>query len=1271
MFGAMEFIAACGEDARHAPRKHPVRPIIGCEMYVAPGSRHEKSGTESENKYFHLVLLAQSREGYFNLLKLCSFAYTEGFYYRPRVDEELLARFHGGLICLSACVSGEIPFLIQAGKREEARRKALRYQEIFGRDNFFLEIQSHGIPRGQLKGPLSQGEIMRGIIEISRSTDIPLVATNDVHYLAREDASAHDILLCIGTGKVRTEQKRKKYYGEEFYFKTGEEMGALFPDCPEAVTNTMRIASRCNADVPRIRTQDLAGYLPHFEIPPGFKNADEYLRHLTFEGLPARYACLAEGSSSGEGAAIVQRAEYELGIIITMGFTGYFLIVADFINWAKERGISVGPGRGSGAGSIVAYSLRITDIDPLKYKLIFERFLNPERISMPDFDVDFCNERRAEVIQYVTEKYGAERVAQIITFSTLSAKAVIKDVARTLNVSIPEAEMLSELVPAEPKMTLKKAFEREPKLHEVEGDERYSELFTFARKLEGLHRHSGLHAAGLVIGKSVLHDFVPLYRDAKTGGVATQYTMGFLENCGLVKMDCLGLKTLDLIKHTEDIVRSRGGEFSHFSVAQMDEHNEAAFALLGEGKSEGIFQFESEGMRNVLRDAKPSCVEDLIALNALYRPGPMDNIPQFIESKHGRRKIRFPHPSLEDILKETYGVIVYQEQVLQVAQRVAGYSLGQADILRRAMGKKKMEVMREEKAKFIGGARKNGYSHEDADRIFELLVPFAGYGFNKSHAAAYAILAYHTAYLKANFPAEFMAANLSNEIGSPANKLPAYIDETRKLGIAVDPPNVNLSDRLFTTAGGRIIYGLKAIKGIGDRPAEEIVAGRRDGPYRDFLDFLQRVDIKGIGKKVIELLIATGAFDSIEPDRNRLWGNWEKAVDYAQNIKEDKKNGLSLFGGSGEKEYPDFEYRDFPALDRAAWLEREKSLLGFYVSGHPMDEYRQLWQKVVKADLGSLAALAPGNYILVGIVKTVKSIVTGKGEQMAFAALEDFNGEAELTFFPRVWEKYRESVREERVALIRTKFEFQKNRNRRSFIVEEYSSPEEAGELIKNEEARELKWEKHRLTWKYMADLKLGEAVKAAKGAYTIVGLLTSLRETVDRKGNSMAFGALQDYEGEIELLFFSNVWKENKALLSAGEFCALKGSIDPASDKNPDKPSFKVSSVQDIGRLARAAAKKEALGQEEAPPPPVRSREEEKPEVHIKVADTLCEERDFYLFRELLGENPGDCLVFLHMGGGAGERIIRISSNMRLSGREDALANIKGCPWVLSVWKQ
>ena len=1283
MFGSMEFVAAC--------QKKNITPIVGCEVYVSPGSRHEKKGTENENKYYHLVLLAANREGYFNLVKLCSFAYTEGFYYRPRIDEELLTQHKGGLIALSACVSGEIPRLIRAGKTDEAEQKALHYRNLFGADeqgnpNFYLEIQDHGIPAEVLRGPLSQQDLNRELAAISRKTGVPLVATNDVHYITQDDYIAHDVLLCIGTAKFRSEEKRKKYYGDQFYFKTADEMTTLFAAYPEAIANTVRIAERCAADIPMVSTKELPQYLPEFAIPAGFASADEYLRHVAAEGLAKRYA-KEKAANSVDWKRIQERCEYELGVIIQMNFTGYFLIVMDFVNWAIEHNISVGPGRGSGAGSIVAYALRITDIEPLKYGLLFERFLNPDRISMPDFDIDFANEGRDDVIKYITEKYGKERVGQIITFGTLGAKAVIKDVARTLGIPIDEAEKIAKLIPFKPGTTLKKAFEEEAKLRELEEDPKYTELFTLARKLEGLNRHSSLHAAGVVIGKSVLHNFVPLFKDSKTGAIATQYDMNHLENCGLIKMDCLGLKTLDVIKHTEELIRNRGGEYAFFSVKNAPEDDAATFKMLGEGHSFEIFQFESDGMQNILKQAKPGKIEDLIALNALYRPGPMDNIPQFIDSKNGRQSIYYPDPSLENVLKETYGVIVYQEQVMQVARIIAGYSMGQADLLRRAMGKKKKEIIDQEKIPFIEGAAKQGFSPAKAGQIYDILVPFAGYGFNKSHAAAYSVVAYHTAYLKANFPAEFMAANLTNEIHSAnKDKLSECIDEARKMGIAIDPPDVNHSEKLFTIVDGRIIYGLLGIKSVGDTPADEIVRCRKDGPYQDFMDFLARVDIKMVGKAVIEKLILTGVFDCFGMSREKLQGNFERAIEYAQKQKDDKKFGqTSLFDDTGEKEYTDFIFEEFPETSHLEKLKVEKQLIGFYFSGHPMDEYRSLWEKAVKVDLGRPEAMEPGNQILVGIIKTAR-IMNSKNGKMASVIIADYNGEIEMVFFPKVWENFQDRIKEDELAIVKGRIDYQRNREQYNFIVESVIDIREVEGAIAEDEALQRKRDKFRNVWLYMADLKSGSLTQVERGSYTVVGQLTDLREKQDRNGDDYAFGNLHDFEGDINLVFFAKVWKECRDMLSLNEFVALKGSFDP-DDRNQQKPSFKVSGIADIAALSRSAARKIAAEEEPKVPPAAATAmpanisaavpaavpaampaPEKQPAavpmraIHVRLhSEAASRDEGIVPLRNYMLGNPGSCPVFIHIG----EKIIRASAGIN---PEAELAN---CAGVMEAWRE
>jgi len=1280
MFGAMEFIAAC-------ENKKSVKPIVGCEVYISPGSRTEKKGAEHENKYYHMVLLAYNRTGYFNLVKICSLAYTEGFYYRPRIDDELLLKHHEGLIALSGCISGEIPRLIQTEKLEDAEKKAIYYRDLFGKDEngepcFYLEIQDHGITAEWLRNSdMSQKEINDAVAVISKKTGIPLVATNDVHYLTRDDYVAHDILLCIGTAKARSEEKRKKYFGDQFYFKTGDEMASLFVDYPNAVENTVKIAKRCNTDVPSVKVKELPQYLPDFAIPEGFNSDGDYLRHLTNEGLEKRYK--KEKSENGsEWENILKRSLFELDTIINMGFTGYFLIVADFIKYANERDIPVGPGRGSGAGSIVAYALRITDIDPLKYGLLFERFLNPERVSMPDFDIDFANYGRDEVINYVTEKYGKERVGQIITFGTLGAKQVIKDVARTLGISIPESDMITKLIPRGQDVTLKSAFEGEPKLAELENDPRYTEMFQLARKLEGLNRHSSLHAAGVVIGKSPLADLVPLYQerdDAKTGkqgAIATQYSMIYLEPCGLVKMDFLGLKTLDVIKHTEELIRQRGGKYSDFSVKDMPENDKKTFKMLGEGNSFGIFQFESDGMQDILKQTKPDSIDDLTALNAMYRPGPMQNIPRFVESKNGRQPITYPDPSLEGILKETYGVIVYQEQVMEVARIIAGYSIGKADLLRRAMGKKKKEILDEEKIPFLEGAVKQGFSKERASAIYDMLVPFAGYGFNKSHAAAYSVVAYHTAYLKANFPAEFMAANLINDIHSAdKDRLSKCIDEARKMGISVDPPDINRSDKLFTVVDGRIVYGFLGIKGLGEASAAEIVKGRQEEPYKSFMDFLEKADIKGVGRKVILLLIQTGAFDNFNVSRETLEGNLEKVIEYALKSKEDKQAGqTSLFEDSNDIKMPDYKFEEFPLMSRTDRLNQEKQLIGFYFSGHPMDEYREIWQNTVTVDLGKTEEYKIGNYVLVGIIKNIKQIITNKGSKMAFASLADYNGEIEVTFFSGPWERCQNIIKNDTVVILKGKIDYQKDKDKFSFIADSLINRQEVDSVVKEVNDLEEKNKLHRNTWLYMADLKSTYITQAKKGNYTVIGFLKSIRDFKDKNGNDMAFGTLQDFDGEIDLVLFSKFYSENRHLLNLNEIIALKGSIDPENERDPKKVSFKVTSIADYPQLSRSAAKKAAANEKVFEPELKKTVIEENndTEVHIKLKEGAADNNEeLNILRDYLAENSGLCTIYVHIPVEDGEKIIKAKSGLDTVNIDNVINGLKNCNSVAEVWRK
>ncbi len=1020
MFGALRFYRECLDQG--------MKPLIGCEFYVAPGSRTERGGSEHNTKYYHLILIAKNEEGYRNLMVLTSRSFTEGMYYKPRIDEELIREYSGGLVCLSACLAGQLPSLLQEGKYAEAEAHARRYRDIFGDDSYYIELQDHGIRE--------QREVAPKLIALARRLGIPMVVTNDAHYSEKKDYIAQDILLCIGTKRTRNESGRMKFEGSEFYLKDAEEMASLFPEYPEMLSNTVRIADLCDVKIPTP-----GPLLPDFDIPAEFADENEYIRHLVYEGLSKRYSEITE--------EIRERADYELGVIVKMGFVGYFLIVWDFINWAKQHAIPVGPGRGSGAGSIVAYAMTITDIDPLRYKLLFERFLNPERISMPDFDVDFCFERRQEVIEYVRQKYGDDRVGQIITFGTLKPKAAIKDVARVIEIPLSDVNMITKLVPDNPKTHMKDAFEVNEKIQgsgqlaPLKDDPRFSELFEMATALEGANRNTSLHAAGIVIGKTKLTDYVPLYKDSKTGKVATQFTMDLIEDCGLVKMDFLGLKTLTLITHTEELIHKRGGEYANFSCDNVSDTDPATYKMLGEGKSAAVFQFESQGMQNILKRAKPDKMEDLIALNALYRPGPMAYIDQFIESKFDPSKIEYPDPCLKDILEETYGVIVYQEQVMQVAQRIAGYSLGQADLLRRAMGKKKVEVMQKEKVSFIEGAVKNGFKAEDADRIFEILIPFAGYGFNKSHAAAYSVVAYRTAYLKANFPAEFIAANLTNEIAS-TDKLPEYIAEGRKMGIPIDPPDVNRSEPYFSVVDGHIVYGLLGIKGLGEQAAEMIAAEReKNGPYADFMDFLERVDLRTVNKRALEVLIQTGSFDCLGRHRSTLIANLERAMEYASHKKDATRFGqVSLFEDSGVQEFAEFKWDELDDWPQAEKLRIEKELIGFYISGHPLDAYRKAFDRASTFDLRYPdRAQKDKLYTVVGMIRTTRPYQTKSGKWMAFGTFEDFNGTVDLTFFPNTWEKVRDRALPDTVWGIVGKVDT--SRENPSFLVESLVSPDE------------------------------------------------------------------------------------------------------------------------------------------------------------------------------------------------------------------------------------
>jgi DNA polymerase-3 subunit alpha len=1018
MFGVLNFEHIC-----HA---NGINPLCGEEFYVAEGSHLEKntipySENGKKSYYYHLILIAENAEGYKNLCWLSSKAFTEGMYYKPRIDFELLQKYHTGLICLSACIQGEIPKTLLYGTEEKAEEVAKKYAELFGKDHYYIELQDHGIAE--------QKEVAPKLIALAHKLNLPLVVTNDIHYCRQEDAAAQDILVCIGTKKTRSDPNRMKFQGDQWYMKTEEEMRKLFPQCPEAIDNTLKIASMCNLTIPQYKTEQLKECLPVYQIPKEYTSQDAFVLHLVETGLKKRYKEITK--------EILDRAMYELGIIFKMGFSGYFLIVWEFINWSKEHGIPIGPGRGSGAGSLVAYAMTITDIDPFRFKLIFERFLNPERVSMPDFDVDMDFEFRQNIIQHTREWYGDPQVGHIVTFGTLKAKAVIADVGRVLEVPLNEVNMLKKGIPDNPKARLKDAFTPPDADHADNGqlipykdDPKYKELFDMCFKLEDVNRNTGLHASGMVIGRSELPYWAPVFKDAKTGKVAVQYTMDIIEPCGLVKMDYLGLKTLSLIRYAEDIInRHRPEGTPKFRCEDVSETDEKTFDLFCKGDTVAVFQFESPGMQKILRQAQPRKIEDIVALNALYRPGPMDYIPKYIEGKLHPETVTYPDPCLEGILSETYGVMVYQEQVMQVAQKIAGFSLGAADMLRRAMGKKKLNVLMEQKKKFEDGAVKNGFTKEHADEIFDIMIPFAGYGFNKSHAAAYSVVAYRTAWLKANRPAEFMAANLTNEITS-TDKLPEYIEEARKMGIPVDAPDINRSDEKFDVVDGRIVFGLMGIKGMGEGAAESIVKERNEhGPYKSFMDFLDRTDLKTVNKRALEVLIKTGAFDHLDKNRATLILNYEKAVDYEENKRSGGEFGqVSLFEDAGVKEFADFKFVEEEELPKMEKLDMEKELIGCYVSGHPLDDFRKVIEncatctseniercaKNAKAEKESLQASgtsfwqmrnAGTSYLAIGMLQNIRTIMTKKNEQMAFAKLADFRGSIDLTFFPRTWKE--------------------------------------------------------------------------------------------------------------------------------------------------------------------------------------------------------------------------------------------------------------------------
>jgi DNA polymerase-3 subunit alpha len=986
MFGAIEFYQKA--------KAEEVKPIIGCEAYLAPGSRQEKSSHLAHNDYFHLILLARNRAGYQNLIKLVSKAYLEGFYYKPRMDKELLAQHHEGIIALSGCLSGEIPYRIGQHDMDGAVRAAGEYADIFGKDHFYLEIQANGLEHQQIAN--------RGLVELHRKLGLPLVGTNDCHYLTPEDAKPHDVMLCLQTGKTITDANRLRFDTNQLYVKSSEDMAAAFSEAPEAVLNTCRIAEACDL------TLDFqTSHLPQYRVPEGFTR-ETYLETLTGRGLEER---LRERPSRIPRDRYDRRLKEELAVITSMGFAGYFLIVWDIINFARSRRIPVGPGRGSAAGSLVAYALRITDLDPLVYGLLFERFLNPERISLPDIDMDFCMDRRQEVINYVVEKFGKDHVCQIITFGTMKARAAIRDVGRVLEMPYAEVDRIAKLVPDQLKITLQEAMDQEPRLQElVASSPKVQELMSVAQSLEGLARHASTHAAGVVISQEPLTDHVPLYK-GPDGEVMTQYSMGDVEKVGLVKFDLLGLKTLTMIAHTERRIHAARSAERPFIVAEAPLDDAPTYALLSSGKTMGIFQLESTGMRDLLVGLRPDRFEDIIAIIALYRPGPMDLIPEFIKRKQGKIPITYDHPALEPILKETYGVIVYQEQVMAIANALAGFTLGQADILRRAMGKKKQEEMAKLRAQFQEGAQKKKIPAGKAEKLFDLIQKFAGYGFNKSHAAAYAVVTYQTAYLKTHHPAEFMAALLSSEMGN-TDKMVRYINECRELGLKVLPPDINESEKDFSVTPEGIRFGLAAIKNVGEAAIETFLDARRaPGRFTSFFDFCHRIDARKTNKRTLECLIKAGAFDSTGARRAQLAAVLDRASEQTQAAQRAASSGQTdIFSAMGAEAAEtstrpvlpiDESLPDIPEWDQALCCQYERELTGFYITAHPLDRYASALKKFSSTTSEQLTHTTDGQEVkLCGIVTLVKGTVTKKGDRMAYVQLEDQSGLVEFIAFP-------------------------------------------------------------------------------------------------------------------------------------------------------------------------------------------------------------------------------------------------------------------------------
>ena len=1007
MYGVIDFYRAAKEAG--------INPVLGCEVYVAPNSRFDKELTGGEDRYYHLVLLAENNTGYANLMKIVSRGFTEGYYYKPRVDMEVLNQFHEGIIALSACLAGEVQRYIVKGLLGEAKKAALKYEACFGKGNFFLELQDHGIPEQKL--------VNTELLKLSKETGIELVATNDVHYTYKEDADSHDILLCLQTGKKLADEDRMRYEGGQYYVKSEEEMKGLFPYAWEAVENTQRIADRCHVQIEFGVTK-----LPKFDVPEGY-DSWTYLNKLCRDGLIMRYG--DENAPAGNGQTVSQRLDYELGVIRTMGYVDYFLIVWDFINYAKENGIPVGPGRGSAAGSIVAYCLKITNIDPIRYQLLFERFLNPERVSMPDIDVDFCFERRQEVIDYVGRKYGADKVVQIVTFGTMAARGVIRDVGRVMDLPYTFVDSIAKMIPNELNITIDKALEMNPEFKNLyQSDEKVHHLIDMCKRLEGLPRNTSMHAAGVVICQKSADEFVPLSRGAD-GAIVTQFTMTTLEELGLLKMDFLGLRTLTVIQNAVNMIEKDTG--IKISVDHIDYDDKKVLESLGSGRTDGVFQLESAGMKSFMKELRPQSLEDVIAGISLYRPGPMDFIPKYIKGKNNPDTITYACPQLEPILSPTYGCIVYQEQVMQIVRDLGGYTLGRSDLVRRAMSKKKQAVMEKERANFVYGNPEEGVpgcvakgiDEKTASGIYDTMMDFAKYAFNKSHAACYAVVAYQTAYLKYYHPVEFMAALMTSVIDNP-KKVAEYILVCRSMGIEILPPDINEGESGFSVSGNSIRYALTAIKSVGRPVIASVVEERQErGPFLNLQDFITRTSDRDVNKRAVESFIKAGAMDSLGGTRKQFMSVFSQLMDRAQ---KDRKNNLtgqmSLFDLVEEEDREGLTLKlpnvgEYPKEMKLAF---EKEVLGVYVSGHPLEEYQKIWQKKITNTTADFAFDEEVGAVRVkdGALATIGGLIAGKtvkytknNKVMAFLTIEDLVGSVEVVVFPKDYEKNANYLRED------------------------------------------------------------------------------------------------------------------------------------------------------------------------------------------------------------------------------------------------------------------